>query len=178
MQITVDNKVYNIEFTFEAAESDCIQKVFDFFTGAYQYRGLTSLKDENDMSDTEKAQSMIKLVDSTLNEAASIPGLTIDFLYTGLLEHHGACGDITQDILTRDDAKRLYKQFCKENPDDERAMHTGMFDALKEQMKSDGFFKRIGLEQMLESMNKTAQEQAEKVTTIVPQDHKRKYRKA
>ena len=23
MQITVDNKVYNIEFTFEAAESEC-----------------------------------------------------------------------------------------------------------------------------------------------------------
>ena len=37
MQITVNEKQYNIEFTFEAAESESIQEVFDFFTGAYLY---------------------------------------------------------------------------------------------------------------------------------------------
>jgi hypothetical protein len=95
----------------------------------------------------------------------------------GLLEHHGVNGDITRDITSRAEARQLYKEFCMQNPDDERAMHSGMFDALKAQMDADGFFKRIGLEQMLTRINAMDQEQTKNNLTVVPQDHKKKQKK-
>jgi len=173
MQITVNEKQYNIEFTFEAAESEAIQEVFDFFTGAYLYRTSNIAKDENDMTIEEKNKQLISQADGTITEMSKIPALTIDFLFMGLLEHHGKNGDETQDILTRDDARALYKSFCKQNPDDEKAQHFGMFNALKEQMASDGFFKRIGLEQMMNQTAQIAEEQAKK-SPVVMKDHMKK----
>ena len=177
MQITVNDKSYEIEYTFEAAESDVVRKVFDYFTGAYQYRNINTSKTPEEMTDEEKTAYNIRMLDSTIGEVATIPGLTIEFLFMGLLEHHGVNGDITNDITSRDEARKLYKDSCKQNPDDERAMHSGMFDALKAQMDKDGFFKRIGLEQMLTRINSMDQEQTKNNLTVVPQDHKKKQKK-
>lgn len=177
MQLTVKDRTYEIEFTFEAAESETVQKVFDYFTGAYQYRNIKTSKGVDEMDDQEKVAYTIGMLDSTIGEVATIPKLTIDFLFMGLLEHHGVNGDITQDIESKDDARQLYKDFCKENPEDEKALHTGLFDALKVQMDADGFFKRIGLEQMLTKLNSMEQEEKKTNLTVVPQDHKKKQKK-
>jgi len=159
-------KEHDVEFTFEAAESDTVQKVFDYFSGTYMLKGLKTEKKEEDMTEEEKTECKIAQMDALVGGMSIIPKLSIDLLYMGLLEHHGVCGDKTQDILTRNDAKNLYKQFCKENPDSEIAMHSGLFEALKIQMETDGFFKRIGLEQMIEKMSQPSPK--------VPQDHKKK----
>lgn len=167
MQLKTKDKIYEIEFTFEAAESETIQTVFDYFSGSYMFKGM---KD----SGTELEKKLSQM-DSMIGGISSMPKLAIDFLLMGLLEHHGEFGDKTQDILSRDDAKRVYKEFCKENPDDAMSIHSGLFDALKEQMEADGFFKRIGLEQMMEAMNQVETEEA---VPMKLQDHKKPQKKA
>lgn len=152
MNIKVGKKEYNIEFTFEAAESESVNKAFDFFTGAYMMKKADEIK-----GSTEKQ------MDCMIGGLSDVPKLTIDFLYMGLLENHA------KEVKNREEAKELYKQFCKENPEDERAYHYGMFEALKEQMSTDGFFKRIGVEQFMSNLEETV-ENAEKT----PQDHKKK----
>ena len=158
MNINVGNKEYKIEFTFEAAESESVNKAFDFFTGAYMMKKADEIK-----NNTEKQR------DCMIQGLADLPKLTIDFFYMGLLENHGVHEDGDGTITCVADAKRLYKQFAKENPDDERAYHSGMFEALKKQMEEDGFFKRIGVEKFMTDLEKTISEPPK-----VPQDHKKK----
>lgn len=145
MQLSVGNKEYIIEFTFEAAESEAVQTAFDYFSGAYMFKGMS---DEG--TDEEKR---VKQLDAMIGGISAMPKLAIDFLFMGLLENHGPCGEITQDVLTRSDAKAIYKQFCKENPESDLVMQSNLFEALKEQMEADGFFKRIGLEKMMQIMS-------------------------
>lgn len=156
LTLHVDNKDYVVEFTFEAAESDIVNTAFDFFSGAYMLKTLPA--DEKTLK-TKEGQKQVQLqqLDVLFEQASKTPRLTIDFLYMGLLEHHGECGDKSTDIKTRNDAKMLYKKFCKENPDSELAMHTGLFEALKGQMEEDGFFKRIGLDLLMESVTGAVQ---------------------
>lgn len=146
MELVVGSTTYNVEFTFEAAESDVVNKVFEFFSGAYMAKASV------DDSEISEVQSKINMIDASLEMMADSSKLAIDFLYMGLLEHHGPCGDITTDIKTRVDAKNLYKEFCKEQPDSELALHVGLFEALKKQMEDDDFLKRIGLESMLKAV--------------------------
>lgn len=154
MNIKANGKEYNIEYTFEAAESDIVQKAFDFFSGAYI------------LKQGKEAKDPIGQLDAMMAGTAESSKFMIDFLYMGLLESHGLHEDGDKTIACREDAKRLYKQFCKENPEDERAFQFNMLMALREQMVEDGFFKRIGLESLMEMMN---QEQPK-----IPQDHKKK----
>jgi hypothetical protein len=167
MQIIVENKEYKIEFTFEAAESDIVQTAFDYFSGAYMFKGMTD-------NGTEE-EKRIKQVDAALGGISAMPRMAIDFFFMGLLENHGPCGEITQDIATRNDAKRLYKQFCKENPENELSMQSGLFKALREQMEKDGFFDRIGLTEVMQAMTT---EETETQLPKVPQDRKKKSTKA
>lgn len=157
MQIKVNGKEYNIEFTFEAAESEVVQKAFDFFSGAYMFKGL-----KEDGTEIEKK---VAQMDAMVSGISAMPKLAIDLLYMGLLENH------SDEIKSRDDAKQLYKSFCIENPDSKIAMQSGLFEALKTQMETDGFFKRIGLEQMMEKMNQPE-------PSKIPQDHKKKSTRA
>lgn len=162
MQLSTSKGIYEVEFTFEAAESDMIQSVFDYFSGAFMFKGITE-----DGSELEKK---IAQTDAMISGISAVPKMSIDLLFMGLLEHHGINGDMTQDVKTRDDAKALYKLFCKENPDSELSIQSGLFEALKVQMEEDGFFKRIGLEQMMITMQESTTEQKQ---PKVPQDHKK-----
>ena len=51
-----------------------------------------------------------------------------------------------------------------------------VFEEIKECMEDDGFFKRSGLQKMMEEMNKNFEEldQEEKKEPKKPQDHKKK----
>lgn len=104
-------------------------------------------------------------MDRLIGAMSDIPGTTLYLLYAGLLENH------SDEITCEADAKAWYKQFCKENPDDEKAMDSEMLLAIKEQMEKDGFFKRIGLQDFLDQ---TQAEVKPKKQPKTPQDHKQK----
>lgn len=161
MKLLINGKERTIEFTFEAAESELLQTVFDYFSGAYMFKGIRD-------SGSELEQKVAQM-DAMISGISAVPKMAIDLFYIGLLEHHGPCGDTTQDILSRDDAKMLYKAFGKENPENEISTQSGLFEALKKQMEEDGFFKRIGLEQMLEQMKPEEQPQPK-----ISQEYKKK----
>lgn len=167
MKLSTNGKEYTVEFTFEAAESEVVQKAFDYFSGAYMFKGIKTNKSDDEMTEEEKLQERVGQFDTMISGISVVSKLAIDFLYMGLLEHHGTeDGDGT--ITCRADAKRIYKDFCKENPEDNMAKNFGLFEALRDQMETDGFFDRIGLTNLMESMTQT-----DKVTKI-PQDHKKK----
>lgn len=165
MYLKTKERNYEVEFTFEAAESEIVQTAFDYFSGSYMFKGIRE--------DGTELENKVSQMNSMIGGISAMPKLAVDFLYMGLLEHHGSCGDISQDILSRDDAKRIYKQFCKENPEDEMSMQAGLFESLKGQMETDGFFKRIGLEQMMQAMSKAEEE----IAPMKPQDHKKPQKK-
>ena len=98
-------------------------------------------------------------------------GAMMTKIYAGLLENHGEDGD--GGVMSRLDAKRLYKKFCKENPDDVMASsYYGLITVISEQMEKDGFFKRTGLADILESMGRAIQETGKPVKK--PTDRKKK----
>ena len=169
MQLQTKNKTYDIEFTFEAAESDDVQKAFDYFSGAYMLKSVKTTKPEEEMTEEEKVETRVAQMDAMVSGISIIPKLAIDFLFMGLLENHGTHTDGDGSVACRDDAKRIYKQFCKENPDSVLSKQTGLFDALRDQMETDGFFDRIGITQMLEMMKVP-----EAPLPKTPQDHKKK----
>nr|DAP78968.1 MAG TPA: tail assembly chaperone protein [Bacteriophage sp.] len=167
MNITVNGKEYTIEYTFEAAHNKkCVDVCWNYFSGAYMVKG-TAL-DELDNSETV---GKVATIDKMIDTMSDIPDMVITLLYAGLLEHHGPDSD-DPVIITGKDARSLYKQFCKENPESDLASDMEMFNAIKGQMEVDGFFKRIGLEEFLRQMGQT--EDMQKKAPKKPADHQKK----
>lgn len=159
MNFKVEDKEYILEYTFEAAENQkCVDAMTDIFGGAM----ITKI----DESKSEALQ-----IRDFLMTISDLPRMAMDMFYAGLLENHGEDGDGT--ITSRLDAKRIYKKFCKENPDDAMAeSYYGLITVISEQMGKDGFFKRTGLADILEKMGKAAQETEKEAK--MPTDRKRK----
>lgn len=145
MKFLVEGKEFTLEYTFEAAENHkCVDAMMDIFGGAMMTK----------IDDTKSEALQIRDFLMTISD---LPRMAMDMFYAGLLEHHGEDGDGT--ITSRLDAKRLYKQFCKENPEDTMATsYYGLITAISNQMEADGFFKRTGLEDILENMGNAVQE--------------------
>lgn len=167
MKLTVSGKEYTVEYTFEAAHNKkCVDLCWNYFTGAYAMSGVV----ESGMSEDEvKVNTVSRLIGSM----SDIPQMVITLLYAGLIENH------EEEISSGKDARNLYKQFCKENPEDDLTSDFEMFNAIKNQMEEDGFFKRIGLEKFMEQMNQTVEEEiaepkTPKRATKISQDHKKK----
>ncbi|XBX05062.1 hypothetical protein QMP26_32180 [Enterocloster clostridioformis] len=166
--LTIGGKEYKVEFSFEAAEyKACVDKVFKVVSGGYiMKRGITGKEG--------KAEMAVAMMDGTADMISDMASLSITCFYAGLLENN--------PVKDEKAAKQLFKQFVKENPDDDRASFLGMYEFLKGCMEEDGFFKLTGLDKYLkdmsEAMEKAAKE-AEKETersTLpkVPTDRKRK----
>lgn len=155
MNFKVGDKEYTLEYTFEAAENQkCVDAMTDIFGGAM-------------MTKIDESKSEALQIRDFLMTLSDMPRMAMDMFYAGLLEHHGEDGDGT--ITCRQDAKRLYKQFCKENPDNAMATsYYGLVTVISNQMEEDGFFKRTGMEDILGSMEKAAKEVKK------PTDRKRK----
>lgn len=155
MKFTVDGKEYTLEYTFEAAENQkCVDAMTDIFGGAM-------------MTKIDETKSEALQIRDFLMTISDLPRMAMDMFYAGLLENHGEDGDGT--ITSRLDAKRLYKKFCKENPEDAMASsYYGLVTVISNQMEEDGFFKRTGLEDILTSMDNAVKE-AKK-----PEDRKKK----
>ena len=141
MNITVNGKEYILEYTFEAAEChECIDAAMDIFGGM-----MTAKIDSKHSEEMQVRDFLMSLSD--------LPRMAMDMFYAGLLENHGTGPDGDGTITSRADARCLYKQFCKENPEDERATsYYALCTSIAEQMEKDGFFKRTGMEDILENM--------------------------
>lgn len=147
LELKIGEKEYKIEFTIEASlHKECTEKV----TGM-----MVSI---TEAQDKEEIRKMI----STMSD---IPQTTLTMFYAGLLEHHGEDGDGT--VKSEKDAKKLIKQYFNEHTEDGTGNFFDVMELLIEQMGKDGFFKQIGLEQMMKSG------QTEKAPKA-PQDHKKK----
>ena len=147
MKFSVEGKEYTLEYTFEAAENQkCVDAMTDIFGGAM-------------MTKIDETKSEALQIRDFLMTISDLPRMAMDMFYAGLLENHGEDGDGDGTITSRLDAKRLYKQFCKENPDDTMATsYYGLITVISNQMEEDGFFKRTGLADILESMGNGVQE--------------------
>lgn len=146
--LTIGGEDYKVEFTIEASlYKECITAVTDFM--------MNSAESVNE----QDQKRMIR-------EMSGIPEMTITMFYAGLLEYHGPEGD--GKVTKMSDAKKLIKQWMRENPDDENANLYGMMSILLDQMREDGFFKQCGLTQMMAETEKEIKK---------PQDHKKKITK-
>lgn len=153
--LKIGDKEYVLEFSFEAAcHKQLINKMFRMMSGSYLGRsGLTGADDET------KAERASALIDGVADMYSDIPDTVITAFYAGLLENNA--------VLNEKEASKLLKQYFKENPDDESATFPGMFELIKECMQDDGFFKRTGLDKMIESQiaAMTAETQSESPKT-------------
>ena len=166
--LTIGGNEYKVDFSFEAAEyKDCVDKVFKVVSGGYiMKRGITGKEDKSEMATA--------MMDGTADMFSDMASLSITCLYAGLLENN--------PVEDEKAARALFKQFVKENPDDERATFPGMYEFLKKCMEEDGFFKLTGLDKYLKDMSeamekaiKEAEKEKEQSTLPkVPTDRKRK----
>ncbi|WP_277407829.1 hypothetical protein [Lacrimispora xylanisolvens] len=159
--LTIGGKDYKIEFSFEAAEyKDCVDRVFKIVSGSYLMKNGPS-------EEGEKVSMATAIMDGTSDMVSDIPKIAVTALYAGLLENN--------PVENEQEAKTLFKQFVKENPDDERASFWGMYDFLRECMENDGFFKLTGMDKVIAKMNEAAEEAEQKSKSgKIPQDRKRK----
>lgn len=127
--ITVSGKEYKIEFTIEASlYNECVTKTIDLMSNIF-------------ITAEDNTPEGIK---ELLKSLSDIPYTTLVMFYAGLLEYHA------DEIQSLNDAKALVKVFMRENKDnDEYSNFYGIMQMLLECMSDDGFFKQIGLEQMM-----------------------------
>jgi hypothetical protein len=119
----ISGKNYRLEYTVEAALCDeCVERTMRLFVA------IGEAQNEQD----------IKKVVSTMTD---IPRTALYLFYGGLLEHHA------DEVKSVDDAKKLVTEYFRENKDSEDANFYGLLTTCLTQMKEDGFFRQIGLEQ-------------------------------
>lgn len=145
--LEVSGVPYRIEYTIEAAlYEECIETVTNFMIGMGEASGEKDIK-------------------MLIKNMANVPSLTITLLYAGLLEHHGTHKGADGTVTCLEDAKQIAAQYIRENKDSESGNFYGLMEILLKQMGDDGFFRQIGLEQMM---------QETETKTRKPQDHKKK----
>lgn len=130
--IKIADKEYTLEYTIEASlYNDCTEKITNLLCNIAQ------------SGDKEELKGMF-------SSMTDIPHTTLTMFYAGLIEHHGKSGDGT--VLSVDDAKSLIKIYFNEHKDDETGNFFGMMNFIIDIMADDGFFKHIGLTQMIEEV--------------------------
>lgn len=158
-RITIDGKEYTFEFSIEATlYSECTEKVMDLMVSA----GIAQAETESD--ELSVKDKVMVMADAFKRNVSDVPQKALTLFYAGLLEHHGKSGDRT--VLSIDDAKRLVSAYMREN--EEITLYDIMNDMIEE-MAKDNFFKKIGMEKMVNQMNENAEKQMKQ-----PQDHKKK----
>lgn len=147
--LTIGGKEYKIEFSFDAAEyKACVDKVFKVVSGGYiMKRGITGEEGKAEMAEA--------MMDGPADMISDMASLSITCFYAGLLEN--------TPVKDEKAAKQLFKQFVKENPDDDRASFLGMYEFLKGCMEEDGFFKLTGLDKYLKDMSEAMEKAAKEV---------------
>lgn len=140
--IKIDGTDYKLEYSFEAAlYEDCTEAVLNIF---------------NLMSDGDSPESIIKGM-------SNVPQTAITLFYAGLLEHHG------DEVRSIADAKKLAIAHIKSMDGD--GSFYGLLKECIDQMGEDGFFKLVGLDELMSPEEEPIQ------MPKTPQDHKPKTRK-
>ncbi len=134
-EITVGGKDYKLEFTFDAAEDkNLVQRMFNFMSGAYILKGGKNM-----------AQAVLDGVSDMISDIASVCVVAI----------HAGC--IANNPVSMDEAKKITRGYLKENNSNYRKL----FEEIKTWMEEDGFFDLSGINDMLNEMNKSIEEQVE-----------------
>lgn len=117
-------KTYKLEYSIEASlYNACTESFMELIS-----RFAESM-------DGQDSKEMIKSI-------SNVPQSTLTMFYAGLMENH------SDEIHSEDDAKNLLKAMMKS--DDERFNDFySVMNVIIESMRDDGFFKLIGLEQMM-----------------------------
>ena len=152
--ININGIDYKFEFTIEASlYNECTEKVVGLMTSIAE--------------GTENGKGLKDII-TTISD---IPKTALTIFYAGLLEHHGPECFSANPVNTIRDAKQLLKIYFAEHVKDGTGNFYDVLQIMIEAMAEDGFFKQIGLEQMMN-------EPAEKKEPKKPQDHKKKATKA
>lgn len=150
IELTKGGRNWKLEYTFEAAHYQrCVEKAWDYFSGAMALREAAAAEGKS------QAEQQMGVMNGIINSMVAIPDLVLLFIYAGLIEHHG------REIKTEADARQWYKEYCLDYPD---TTDVDMLEKIRQCMEDDGFFRRIGLDKMLESM-KTDQKKGRKAST-------------
>lgn len=152
--IKANGKDYTLEYSFKAAEhNETVQKMFNVLAGVYLVKQINR-PDANEISVADA------MIDGTGQMVADIPHIVKTAFYSGLLENHGVSEEESYEIM---------KAYMKEN----KISFKKLFDDIKECMEDDGFFDLSGLTEMVEEMNASVEQKAQKLPKT-PQDHKKK----
>lgn len=150
IELTKGGRNWKLEYTFEAAHYQrCVEKAWDYFSGAMALREAAAAEGKS------QAEQQMGVMNGIINSMVAIPDLVLLFIYAGLIEHHG------NEIKTEADARQWYKEYCLDYPE---TTDVEMLEKIRQCMEDDGFFRRIGLDKMLESM-KTDQKKSRKAST-------------
>lgn len=137
--ITVENKDYALEYTFEAAEcKNLIQKMFNVVSGAYLVKHGGQLKEDEDTGNG----ALDAIISGTAEMVSEIPHICNTAFYAGLLEHNP---------MPEGEAKTLMKSYMKQN----KISYSALFEEIKKCMEDDGFFELSGLTDMMKKMNES-----------------------
>lgn len=148
--IKIGEEEYTLEFTFAAAEhKGLVQSMFNVLSGAYIIKN-------DDMTEEGKVKAM---VDGMGDMVADVPHIVKTAFYAGLLENY---------TLTEEEAYKALKQYMIEN----KLSYRAVFEDIKKYMEEDGFFDLSGLNEVINEMNQSMEEEAKPAK--VPQDHKKK----
>lgn len=149
--ITIDNKEYKIEYSFEAAEyKELVQRVFKRISGIEVF---------GHAKDMERP-TINEIMQGSLDVFSDTPELCKIMFYGGLMENNR---------VPYDEASTLMKKYMKEN----KLSYQKVFEELKTCMEDDGFFDLSGISELLQSMEQAEKEITEKLPKV-PQDHKKK----
>ena len=141
LELTQGGRNWKLEYTFEAAHyRKCVEMAWEYFSGAM------ALKKAAAADGKSTAEQQMGVMDGIIDSMAAVPDMVLLFVYAGLIEHHG------EEIRTEADARTWYKHYCQENPE---LTDVEMLEQIRQAMEDDGFFKRLGLDKMMESMNQT-----------------------
>lgn len=148
--ININGIDYKFEFTIEASlYNECTEKVVGFMASI--------------MEGQEKGKGFREIIETM----SDIPKTALTMFYAGLLEHHGPESYTAHPVHTMKDAKVLIKKYFDEHKEDGTGNFYDVMQIMIDTMADDGFFKQIGLEQMMA-------EEPEKNQPKKPQDHKKK----
>ena len=149
--ININGIDYKFEFTIEASlYNECTERTVGLMTN---------------IAEGQELGYGLKEIIATLSD---IPKTVLTMFYAGLLEHHGPEAITVNPVHTIKDAKMVLKQYFSEHTEDGKGNFYDLMQLMIEIMAEDGFFKQIGLEQLMTDQEETKKEPKK------PQDHKKK----
>ena len=147
--LKINGDDYKLQYSIEASlYADCISS-------------LTEL-----LSDIGTAENN-KDIKGELRGMSNVPSTTLTLFYAGLMEAHGSHPDGDGKVPDIQSAKRLIAAYIKENSENESGNFYGLMEMCINQMAEDGFFKLVGLDQMINAPD------PKKKAQKVPEDHKK-----